>query len=165
MITEQRGAYPYTKGSFHMGCSAWDKRSIPQYAKLADAVHEHGARMFAQLAGWGVHDKGTMIMDEWHPLWAASRVPSILHTRPRWWWDRPRSIRWSRVSASLRFTSRSRDSTASNSTERTATCSANFSARPTTSAPTATVVRYASAASSSWTSSKRSGAGPVATLR
>jgi hypothetical protein len=35
--------------------------------------------MFAQLAGWGVHDKGAMIMDEWHPLWAASRVPSILH--------------------------------------------------------------------------------------
>jgi 2,4-dienoyl-CoA reductase-like NADH-dependent reductase (Old Yellow Enzyme family) len=54
MITEQQGAYPYTKGSFHMGCSAWDKRSIPQYAKLADAVHEYGARMFAQLAGWGV---------------------------------------------------------------------------------------------------------------
>jgi 2,4-dienoyl-CoA reductase-like NADH-dependent reductase (Old Yellow Enzyme family) len=79
MITEQQGAYPYTKGSFHMGCSAWDKRSIPQYAKLADAVHEYGARMFAQLAGWGVHDKGSMVMDEWHPLWAASRVPSILH--------------------------------------------------------------------------------------
>ena len=79
MITKQQGAYPYTKGSFHMGCSAWDKRSIPQYAKLADAVHEHGARMFAQPAGWGVHDKGAMVMDEWHPLWAASRVPSILH--------------------------------------------------------------------------------------
>jgi 2,4-dienoyl-CoA reductase-like NADH-dependent reductase (Old Yellow Enzyme family) len=79
MITEQQGAYPYMKGSFHMGCSAFDKRSIPQYGKLADAVHEHGARMFAQLAGWGVHDKGAMIMDEWHPLWAASRLPSILH--------------------------------------------------------------------------------------
>jgi 2,4-dienoyl-CoA reductase-like NADH-dependent reductase (Old Yellow Enzyme family) len=57
MITEQQGAYPYTKGSFHMGCSAFDKRSIPQYAKLADAVHEHGARMFAQLGGWGVHER------------------------------------------------------------------------------------------------------------
>lgn len=79
MITEQQGAYPYMKGSFHMGCSAFDKRSIPQYGKLADAVHEHGARIFAQLAGWGVHDKGAMIMDEWHPLWAASGVPSILH--------------------------------------------------------------------------------------
>ncbi len=79
MITEQQGAYPYTKGSFHMGCSAFDKRSVPQYAKLAEAVHEYGARMFAQLAGWGVHDKGAMIMDEWHPLWAASRVQSILH--------------------------------------------------------------------------------------
>lgn len=164
MITEQQGAYPYTKGSFHMGCSAWDKRSIPQYAKLADAVHEHGARMFAQLAGWGVHDKGAMIMDEWHPLWAASRVPSILHH------ETPMVVGQAEIdqmvaSASLRFTSRSRDSTASSSTERTATCSANFSARPTTSAPTATAVRCAGVASSSWTSSKQSAAGSAATLR
>jgi 2,4-dienoyl-CoA reductase-like NADH-dependent reductase (Old Yellow Enzyme family) len=79
MITEQQGAYRFMKGSFYRGCSAWDERTIPQFAKLADAVHEFGARMFAQLAGWGVHDKGMMVIDEWHPLWAPSRVPSVLH--------------------------------------------------------------------------------------
>ncbi len=78
-ITEQQAGHRISKGSFFEGCSAWEKRAIPQYAKLADAVHEHGARQFIQLFGCGVHDKGTMIMDEWHPLWGVSKMPSIVH--------------------------------------------------------------------------------------
>ena len=78
-ITEQQAGHRISKGSFFEGCSAWEKRAIPQYAKLADAVHEHGARQFVQLFGCGVHDKGTMIMDEWHPLWGVSKMPSIVH--------------------------------------------------------------------------------------
>lgn len=79
MFTEQQAAYPVANGSFHAGCTAYDKRAIPQYEKLADAVHEYGAKQFVQLYGTGVHDKGTMMVDEWHPLWAASRVPSSVH--------------------------------------------------------------------------------------
>ena len=78
-ITEQQAGHRISKGSFVEGCSAWEKRAIPQYAKLADAVHEHGARQFVQLFGCGVHDKGTMIMDDWHPLWGVSKLPSIVH--------------------------------------------------------------------------------------
>lgn len=78
-ICEQQGAHRFSKGSFYEGCTAWEPRSIPQYAKLAEAVHEHGARQFAQLFGCGVHDKGTTIMDEWHPLWGVSRIPSFTH--------------------------------------------------------------------------------------
>lgn len=79
LITEQQAGHRLSKGSFYEGCSAWEKAAIPQYAKLADAVHEFGAKQFVQLFGGGVHDKGTMIFDEWHPLWAASRVPSVVH--------------------------------------------------------------------------------------
>ena len=79
IITEQQGAHPVSKGSFFFGCTAWDKRVIPQYAKLAETVHAYGAKQFVQLFTPGVHDKGTMIVDEWHPLWAASRVPSVVH--------------------------------------------------------------------------------------
>ncbi len=79
LITEQQGAHPVSKGSFYFGCTAWEKRAIPQYAKLADTVHEYGAKQFVQLFTPGVHDKGTMIVDEWRPLWAASRVPSVIH--------------------------------------------------------------------------------------
>lgn len=78
-ICEQQGAHRYAKGSFHNGCSAWDPKSIPQYAKLAEAVHEYGARQFVQLYAPGVHDKGTTIIDEWHPLWGVSNTPSIVH--------------------------------------------------------------------------------------
>ena len=78
-ITEQQAGHRISKGSFFEGCSAWEKSAIPQYAKLADAVHAHGARQFVQLFGCGVHDKGTMIMDEWHPLWGVSKMPSIVH--------------------------------------------------------------------------------------
>ncbi|MEZ5075932.1 MAG: FAD-dependent oxidoreductase [Solirubrobacterales bacterium] len=79
MITEQQAGHPIWKGSFYPGCTAHDRRAVPQYARLAEAVHEFGACQFVQLFGSGVHDKGTMIYDEWHPLWAASRVTSIVH--------------------------------------------------------------------------------------
>lgn len=79
LLTEQQAAHRFSKGSFYAGCTAWEKRAIPQYAKLADAVHEHGCKQFVQLFACGVHDKGTTIFDEWHPLWGVSRTPSIVH--------------------------------------------------------------------------------------
>jgi 2,4-dienoyl-CoA reductase-like NADH-dependent reductase (Old Yellow Enzyme family) len=78
LITEQHAAHRLSKGSFFQCCTAWEKRCIPQLEKLADAVHAHGAKQFVQLFAAGVHDKGTMF-DPWHPLWAASRVPSVIH--------------------------------------------------------------------------------------
>lgn len=79
LITEQQAGHPLSKGSFYMGCSAHDKRAIPQYAKLAESIAPYGAKQFVQLFAAGVHDKGTMVHDNWHPLWAASRVPSVVH--------------------------------------------------------------------------------------
>ena len=79
LITEQQAGHPLSKGSFYMGCSAHDKRAIPQYAKLAESIAPYGAKQFVQLFAAGVHDKGTMVHDNWHPLWAASRVSSVVH--------------------------------------------------------------------------------------
>ena len=79
LITEQQAGHPLSKGSFYMGCSAHDKRAIPQYAKLAESIAPYGAKQFVQLFAAGVHDKGTMVHDNWHPLWAASRVASVVH--------------------------------------------------------------------------------------
>ena len=79
IITEQQAAHRLSKGSFHMGCTAWEKRCVPKFAQLADAVHEFGAKQLVQLFATGVHDKGTMIFDEWHPLWGVSAVPSTVH--------------------------------------------------------------------------------------
>ena len=79
MITEQQAGHRISKGSFPVGCTAFERRVIPQYAKLADAVHEHGARQFVEIFGAGVHDRGTMIFDHWHPLWGVSAVASNVH--------------------------------------------------------------------------------------
>ncbi len=78
-VSEQTAAHPIAKGSFYQGITAFEKRAIPQYEKLAEAVHAYDCRFFVQLFHPGVHDKGTTIIDEWHPLWAASRVPSNVH--------------------------------------------------------------------------------------
>jgi 2,4-dienoyl-CoA reductase-like NADH-dependent reductase (Old Yellow Enzyme family) len=79
MVTEQQAGHTISKGSFPVGCTAFERRVIPQYAKLADAVHEYGARQFVELFGAGVHDRGTMIFDHWHPLWSVSAVASNVH--------------------------------------------------------------------------------------
>ena len=79
MITEMQAAYPVGNGIFLQGCSAYDRRAVPQFVKLAEAVHEFGAKQFVQLYGTGVHDKGTTMFDEWHPLWGVSRTTSIAH--------------------------------------------------------------------------------------
>lgn len=78
-ISEQTAAHPIAKGSFYQGITAYEKRVIPKYEELANVVHEYDCKFFVQLFTPGVHDKGSTIMDEWHPLWAASRVPSNVH--------------------------------------------------------------------------------------
>jgi 2,4-dienoyl-CoA reductase-like NADH-dependent reductase (Old Yellow Enzyme family) len=78
LITEQHAAHPITRGTSIRYCSAWDTRCIPQLAKLADTVHEHGCKQFVQLYAAGVHDKGTA-SEPWHPVWGASRVPSVVY--------------------------------------------------------------------------------------
>lgn len=79
IITEQHAAHRVSKGSFYHPCSAWEYSAIPQFEKFAAIVEEHDCRGFVQLFGPGVHDKGTMMMDEWHPLWGVSRIPSFVH--------------------------------------------------------------------------------------
>ena len=79
LVTEQQAGHRLSKGSFYAGCSAWEPAAVPLYAKLAEAVHEFGGRQFVQLFGCGVHDKGTTVFDEWHPLWGVSSIPSVAH--------------------------------------------------------------------------------------
>lgn len=77
LILEQQGAHPSGR-NYHAGCVAWDERAIPWYARLADAVHEFGATQFVQLFACGAQGSGTQYMDDWRPLWAASRIPSAV---------------------------------------------------------------------------------------
>ena len=60
---------PFRPGS-HM------QESIPVYSKLANAVHEHGAKVFVQL---NQHGRNRLVSgsDEWEPVWGPSALPSV----------------------------------------------------------------------------------------
>ena len=78
LTLEQQAVHPAGM-NYHAGCIAWDPLVIPQYEKLAQAVHEFGCKQFVQLFACGAQGKGTMYIDRWHPLWAASRIPSAIY--------------------------------------------------------------------------------------
>ena len=78
LTLEQQAVHP-SGMNYHAGCIAWDPRVIPQYEKLADAVHEFGCKQFVQLFACGAQGRGTMYVDRWRPLWAASRIPSAIY--------------------------------------------------------------------------------------
>ena len=63
--------------------TAWERRTIPAFSRLADAVHEHDCRIFVQLSTGGVNDVGRAWIDDWHPVRGPSRVPSpIMNETP-----------------------------------------------------------------------------------
>ncbi|MDN3495112.1 FAD-dependent oxidoreductase [Planococcus sp. APC 4015] len=79
IVTEQHAAFAYAKGSFHNPCTAWERGAIDGFRRFADIVHEGDALGIVQLYGSGTHDKSTLLIDEWHPLWGVSDVASIVH--------------------------------------------------------------------------------------
>ena len=63
--------------------TAYQQRTIPAYARLAEAVHAHDCRIFVQLSTGGVNDVGRAWTDNWHPVRGPSRVPSpIMNETP-----------------------------------------------------------------------------------
>ena len=76
---EYTSAVGYSRGGSPHNLTAWDKRAIPAWAALADAVHEHDCRLGVQLYAPGVQDSGRVEHDSWHPVYGVSRVPS-----PHW---------------------------------------------------------------------------------
>ena len=78
LVLEQQAVHPAGM-AYYAGCLAADEKAIPMYRKLADVVHEHGTKQFVQLFACGTQGKGTLHIDRWHPLWAASATPSIIY--------------------------------------------------------------------------------------
>ncbi len=77
LILEQQAVHP-TGRNYHAGCAAWDERAIPWYKKLGEAVHKYDCKQLVQLFACGAQGDGTQYMDDWRPLWAASRIPSAV---------------------------------------------------------------------------------------
>lgn len=57
------------------------EKIVPGLTLLAEAVHAHGAKLFAQLSHLGSQDLGTSDLDRWHPVVAPVAVPSTVYGR------------------------------------------------------------------------------------
>jgi len=75
IVIEQQAAHPAGR-NYLAGCRAYDPACVSRYAKLAEAIHGHGAKVFAQLFCGGAQGQGTMYIDAWRPLLAPSAIAS-----------------------------------------------------------------------------------------
>ena len=83
LILEQQAAHP-SGMNYDQGCIAWEPRVVPEYARLAEAVHEFGTKQMVQLFCCGAQGLSTMFIDRFRPLWAASPIPSsVYNERPK----------------------------------------------------------------------------------
>ena len=71
-------AQRHTKGWLINECTVLEARAIPAFARFAAAVHEHGSRLAVELTAVGVNDYARNRIDDWHPVYGVSRVPSPL---------------------------------------------------------------------------------------
>ncbi|MGI9659829.1 MAG: FAD-dependent oxidoreductase [Gaiellaceae bacterium] len=85
LILEQQAAHP-SGMNYEQGCVAWEPRVVPEYAKLAEAVHPFGTKQMVQLFCCGAQGLSTMFIDRFRPLWAASPIPSSVYN------ERPKSM-------------------------------------------------------------------------
>jgi 2,4-dienoyl-CoA reductase-like NADH-dependent reductase (Old Yellow Enzyme family) len=75
IVIEQQAAHPSGR-NYLAGCTAYEPKVVPHYARLAAACHAHGAKVMAQLFCGGAQGQGTAYIDAWRPLLAPSTVAS-----------------------------------------------------------------------------------------
>ncbi|MBI4234498.1 MAG: FAD-dependent oxidoreductase [Chloroflexi bacterium] len=73
IILEGVHVHPTSRARDQFHLIGWDEEAIPLFRMVADAIHQHGAKTFAQLLHMGraVHSLDSML-----PLWSASEVPA-----------------------------------------------------------------------------------------
>jgi len=66
-----------SSSNFSKACFVYDRKVIPGLKRVTDAVHEHGAKIFAQLVHSGCHGDGGVYDDQWRPVWGVSGIPDV----------------------------------------------------------------------------------------
>lgn len=79
LVVEAGAIHPSTEKAGLL--SLFREASIPGLRRLADAVHGHDCRIFAQLSHLGSQDLGNSHIDKWHPVIAPSPLPSVVYGR------------------------------------------------------------------------------------
>ena len=79
IVVEAGGVHPSTAKAGLI--NAYREEIIPGFRRLAEAVHAHGTKLFAQLSHLGTQDLGTTQLDRSHPVIAPSNLPSVVYGR------------------------------------------------------------------------------------
>jgi mycofactocin system FadH/OYE family oxidoreductase 2 len=66
-----------SSSNFSKACFVYDRKVIPGLKMVTDAVHEHGAKIFAQLVHSGCHGDGGVYDDQWRHVWGVSAIPDV----------------------------------------------------------------------------------------
>jgi len=67
--------------------TAYEERVIPAFARLAEALHAHGCKIFMEFSTFGVNQGARIDFDDWYPVRGPSRVPSPGGTEIPWEMD------------------------------------------------------------------------------
>ena len=67
--------------------TAWEERVIPAFARLAEALHAEGCKIFMEFSTFGVNQGARIDFDDWYPVRGPSRVPSPGGTEIPWEMD------------------------------------------------------------------------------
>ena len=78
IVVGQLQAHPQG-GAYRPG--AWTRQARTRLARIADAIHEHGTKVFVQLNQHG-RLKGGSGSDDWWPMWTPSALLPVSHGLP-----------------------------------------------------------------------------------
>ena len=67
--------------------TAYEERVIPAFARLAEALHAEGCKIFMEFSTFGVNQGARIDFDDWYPVRGPSRVPSPGGTEIPWEMD------------------------------------------------------------------------------
>lgn len=83
IVTEQQSVHPTSNGGFANVCYGYREESVARFRLVADKVHAHGAKIFAQIWHCGQHAPNDAL-DDPTQSWAPSAVPCVAwHSTPK----------------------------------------------------------------------------------
>lgn len=77
IMTEAQNVHRSGRGLGPSSQEGWRDDAVPRYRKLAEAVHRHGAKVFAELGHIGPLDDNTIFLDSFRALLSPSGVPGF----------------------------------------------------------------------------------------
>lgn len=77
IITEAQNIHRSGRGMGLASLEGWRPEVVPVYRKLAEVVHRHGAKVFAELGHIGPPDDNTVFLDSFRAILSPSGIPAF----------------------------------------------------------------------------------------